>query len=280
MASALRRISLPLVVFLLWAPAAGAWTWPVAGSVVQGFSFDPAHPYAGGQHRGIDIAAATGAPVVAPVSGVVSFAGTVPSSGKSVTLETAGGLSVTLTHLGSIAVARNASVAEGAAVGRSARAARPRWTGHTSIWACGRPPTRRAISTRSGSCLRSRRLRRLRPRRRLRRLLHPSSRPPCRRRSFQPRRWIRLLRSFRLRLSSRHHRSSRRRSPSSRRQWRRRSPNRPPPRRPSSSRLPLRHRWLNHPWPRRRSRTLRLPSPRPCRSSRLRPLRHRRRRIR
>jgi hypothetical protein len=111
------RHALFVFVFLLWVPSAGAWTWPVAGPVVQGFSFDPAHPYAGGQHRGIDIAAPTDSPVVAPLSGVVSFAGTVPTSGKSVTIDTADGLSITLTHLGSIAVARDAAVAEGGAVG-------------------------------------------------------------------------------------------------------------------------------------------------------------------
>src|SRR5471032_2435641 len=115
----MRRIA-PLVflLVLLSASSAAAWTWPVGGPVLQGFTFDRAHPFAAGQHRGIDIGApATGAPVVAPVAGVVSFAGTVPTSGKSVTIETPDGLSVTLTHLGSIAVARNAAVVEGAVVG-------------------------------------------------------------------------------------------------------------------------------------------------------------------
>ena len=56
-------------------------------------------------------------PVLAPAAGTVSFAGSVPSSGKSVTIETPDGYSVTLTHLGSISVARNAAVAEGAPVG-------------------------------------------------------------------------------------------------------------------------------------------------------------------
>ena len=114
-----RRIALFVGFFLLafGAPSAGAWTWPVTGPVLQAFSFDRAHPYAGGQHRGVDIGAAGGAPVVAPASGVVSFAGTVPTSGMSVTIETPDGFSVTLTHLGSIAVARDAAVAEGAVIG-------------------------------------------------------------------------------------------------------------------------------------------------------------------
>src|SRR5581483_4206374 len=96
---------------------ASAWTWPVQGQVLQGFSFDPAHPYAAGQHRGIAIAAVSGAPVIAPAAGVVTFAGTVPGNGKTLTIQTSGGLDVTLTQLGSLAVERGASVAEGAVVG-------------------------------------------------------------------------------------------------------------------------------------------------------------------
>jgi len=90
----------------------------VQGKVLQPFSYDEAHPYAAGQHRGIDIgAAAAGETVVAPAAGTVSFAGTVPTSGESVTIQTADGYSVTLTHLGSIGVAKGASLAEGGVVG-------------------------------------------------------------------------------------------------------------------------------------------------------------------
>ncbi len=88
------------------------------GPVLQPFSYDPAHPYAAGQHRGIDIGAPSmGGPVVAPANGTVSFAGSVPTSGKCLTIETRDGYSVTLTHLGSIAVAKGATVAEGAVIG-------------------------------------------------------------------------------------------------------------------------------------------------------------------
>jgi hypothetical protein len=114
----MRRL-VPLVLLLvLWVPSARAWTWPVAGPVLQAFAFDPAHPYAGAQHRGIDIgAAASGVPVVAPAAGSVSFAGTVPTSGLSLTLQTADGLAVTLTHLGSLAVRKGDAVAEGELIG-------------------------------------------------------------------------------------------------------------------------------------------------------------------
>ena len=87
------------------------------GPVLQPFAYDEADPYAPGQHRGVDLGAAPGETVVAPAAGTVSFAGTVPTNGKSVTIETADGYSVTLTHLGSIGVVKGAAVAEQDAVG-------------------------------------------------------------------------------------------------------------------------------------------------------------------
>src|SRR5439155_2268245 len=53
----------------------------------------------------------------APAAGTVTFAGSVPTSGKSVTITTADGYAVTLTHLGSIGVVDGAHVAEGEVVG-------------------------------------------------------------------------------------------------------------------------------------------------------------------
>ena len=115
---ALRRLVLPLALFLVWAPSANAWSWPVQGPVLQPFAYDEAHPYDAGQHRGIDIGADTaGEAVTAPAAGTVSFAGTVPTSGMCVTIQTSDGYSVTLTHLGSILVAKGAAIAEGEAVG-------------------------------------------------------------------------------------------------------------------------------------------------------------------
>ncbi len=88
------------------------------GPVLQPFAYDEAHPYASGQHRGVDIGAGSaGETVVAPAAGTVSFAGTVPTNGKSVTIETADGYSVTLTHLGSIGAVKGAAVAEQEAIG-------------------------------------------------------------------------------------------------------------------------------------------------------------------
>lgn len=105
-----------LIAFQAGAPPALAWTWPADGPVLRPFVLGE-DPYAVGQHRGIDVAAAAGAPVRSPAAGVVSFAGTVPGGGRTVTVETADGYSVTLVHLGSIAVPRASAIAEGETVG-------------------------------------------------------------------------------------------------------------------------------------------------------------------
>jgi peptidase M23-like protein len=113
-----RRLGVLLLCALaLPAASARAWTWPVDGQVLRGFNFDHDHPYAAGQHRGIDISAPVGATVLAPAEGVVSFAGTVPSSGKTVSIQTPFGTTVTLLHLGSIAARRGGLVNEGSVVG-------------------------------------------------------------------------------------------------------------------------------------------------------------------
>jgi hypothetical protein len=106
-----------LLAFQVGVSPALAWTWPVDGPVLRPFAFAPDSPYAGGQHRGIDIGAPTGTPVLAPAAGTVSFAGTVPGGGLTLALRTADGYSVTLVHLGAIGVARGATVEEGGVVG-------------------------------------------------------------------------------------------------------------------------------------------------------------------
>ena len=57
----MRRLAVLLVcACALPVSAARAWTWPVDGPVLRPFSFDHAHPYAGGQHRGVDLGAPGG----------------------------------------------------------------------------------------------------------------------------------------------------------------------------------------------------------------------------
>jgi hypothetical protein len=108
---------LPVLVALqVGVQPALAWTWPVDGPVLRPFVLGD-DPYAGGQHRGIEIGALSGAPVRAPAAGAVSFAGTVPKGGKTVTIRTADGYAVTLLHLGAYSVTRGAAVGEGDIVG-------------------------------------------------------------------------------------------------------------------------------------------------------------------
>ena len=95
-----------LLAALATAPAAHAWIWPAAGPVVRPFSLGP-DKYAGGQHRGVDISAELGSPVLAPAAGTVSFAGFVPGGGRAVTIQTADGYAVTLLQLRSTSVMRS-----------------------------------------------------------------------------------------------------------------------------------------------------------------------------
>ena len=60
--------------------SAGAWSWPVGGEVLRPFTLG-ADAYAAGQHRGIDVAGPDGSPVRAPASGLVTFAGSLPTYG-------------------------------------------------------------------------------------------------------------------------------------------------------------------------------------------------------
>jgi len=115
----MRRLAVLLPVlftFQVGASPALAWTWPVDGPVLRPFQFGD-DPYAAGQHRGVDIGAPSGTPVRAPAGGAVTFAGSVPGGGRTVTIRTGEGYAVTLVHLGSIAVASSASVGEGETVG-------------------------------------------------------------------------------------------------------------------------------------------------------------------
>ena len=109
-------IACALFAVLVLAPNASAWAWPVDGPVLRPFVAD-GDPYAGGQHRGIDIGAPSGEDVGSATNGVVSFVGQLPHQGLCLTVRTADGYSVTLVHLGSIGVTTGTQVAEGDVVG-------------------------------------------------------------------------------------------------------------------------------------------------------------------
>ena len=93
-----------------------AWTWPADGEVLRPFGMGT-DPYAGGQHRGIDIAGADGSTILAPTGGTVTFAGSLPTHGRGLTIQTEDGYAVTLVHLGTLGVAKGALLAEGDLVG-------------------------------------------------------------------------------------------------------------------------------------------------------------------
>ena len=144
-----RMLLVAVLAALLVAPVARAWTWPVGGPVLQPFSFDPVHPYAAGEHRGIDIGAGCGRSRACPGNGHRHVRRQRPRLrrvwSRSPPLT---GFAVTLTHLGSIVAAASTTVAEGD-VGRrrSARAATRRSAIPMCISASGSHPILRGTAT-------------------------------------------------------------------------------------------------------------------------------------
>ena len=121
-------VALVTTAALVIASSAAAWTWPLGGKVLQPYSLG-SDPYAAGQHRGIDVAGAAGEPVRAPAGGTVSFAGVVPSQGKTVTIQfEGGGFAVSLTHLAEISVSEGAVVNEGDPVGTAGVSGGAEWS--------------------------------------------------------------------------------------------------------------------------------------------------------
>ncbi len=123
----MKRLLFLLPVFLAFQVSASpalAWTWPAGGPVLRYFQFGN-DPYASGQHRGIDIQAQDGSDVLSPASGLVTFGGTVPSGGKTLTILTPAGYAVTLLHLGALSARKGENVVEGSVVGTAGRSGAP-----------------------------------------------------------------------------------------------------------------------------------------------------------
>ena len=113
----MRRLLVTLTAFLLLSSSAHAsWSWPVRGDVITPYR-NGDDPYAAGQHRGIDIAAAVATPVMAASSGDVLFAGTAGSSGLTVSVRTGDGFDTSYLHLSAIAVHAGAHVSAGERLG-------------------------------------------------------------------------------------------------------------------------------------------------------------------
>jgi hypothetical protein len=126
------RRPLVLAAVLLWlatppsaAAAARRWHWPVRGELTGRFRVTPASPYAAGQRRGIDIAAAPGTAVGSACPGRVTYAGPVPSSGLGVTVR-CGRLAATHLGLATVAVRAGSRVAPGTPLGTVGREGRLR----------------------------------------------------------------------------------------------------------------------------------------------------------
>jgi hypothetical protein len=113
----MRRLLLTLTVFFaLTTPANAGWIWPVTGDVITPYR-NGTDPYATGQHRGIDIEASVGTPVVAAAGGDVRFAGTAGSSGLTISIRTGDGYDTSYLHLSSLAVRAGAHVSAGERIG-------------------------------------------------------------------------------------------------------------------------------------------------------------------
>jgi hypothetical protein len=111
----LATLGVAMLVSLVLSSTAAGWAWPIEGPVLRPFAAE-GDPYAGGQHRGIDIGGAAGDELRASAAGVVSFTGRLPHEGLCLTIRTPDGYSITLVHLGSIGVPTGTAVEEGEVV--------------------------------------------------------------------------------------------------------------------------------------------------------------------
>jgi len=99
------------------AVARADWTWPVRGEVIRVYD-NGSDPYAAGRHRGIDIGAPVGEPVVAATGGSVTFAGTVGASGRTVNVVgTDGRHELSYLHLSEVAVREGQAIRAGDRLG-------------------------------------------------------------------------------------------------------------------------------------------------------------------
>ncbi len=123
--AALSGLACALVLLAAPAPAAAGWSWPVGGEVITRYR-NGTDPYAGGQHRGIDIAAGPGTPVLAAAGGAVRFAGVAGSSGLTVSVRTADGrFDTSYLHLSAVGVHKGDTVTAGERLGAVGTSGRP-----------------------------------------------------------------------------------------------------------------------------------------------------------
>ena len=92
--------------------------WPVAGWISSPFG-ERTSPFTNKKelHKGVDIAAAIGTPVVAPGDGTVLFSGEMDGGGFGVTIDHQGGLVTSYGHLRDTAVIKGQAVSRGQVIG-------------------------------------------------------------------------------------------------------------------------------------------------------------------
>ena len=138
-----RLLLAALLASLAFPGSAAGWSWPVSGEVITPYR-NGDDPYAGGQHRGIDISAAAGTPVGAAAAGTVTFAGVAGSSGLTVSVRTADGrFDTSYLHLSSAAVVKGDRVGEGARLGAAGTTGRRSAAAphlHFGVRDAGQPP--------------------------------------------------------------------------------------------------------------------------------------------
>lgn len=93
-------------------------SWPVEGFVSSGFG-ERTSPFSDKKefHKGMDIVAPVGTPVLAPGGGVVRFAGEAEGGGTAVTIDHRGGLTTSYGHLRDVAVVKGQTVRRGQLLG-------------------------------------------------------------------------------------------------------------------------------------------------------------------
>ncbi|MHC1789256.1 M23 family metallopeptidase [Solidesulfovibrio sp.] len=98
--------------------AAMPTTWPVAGWISSPFG-ERTSPFTGKKefHKGMDIAAPIGTPVVAPGEGVVTFAAETDDGGFGVVIDHQGALVSSYGHLRDVLVAKGQAVTRGQVIG-------------------------------------------------------------------------------------------------------------------------------------------------------------------
>ncbi len=97
----------------------GQWALPTRGRLSTPFGVKRVrNGKAVGRHRGLDIAAPTGTPILAPATGRVALAGSYRKHGKTVVLDHGQGLTSLYIHMSAITVRQGQTILKGARLGR------------------------------------------------------------------------------------------------------------------------------------------------------------------